>query len=121
MMISKRFIVYLAVGVVCAAVDIGLMKLFMFNGVNYLIAATVGFVAGLILNFFLHTWVTFNAQYSHSAFGRYLVVVFANYILTLISIAVFQYLVDMPVLGKLISLPVVAVNGFLLIKYWVHR
>src|SRR5690606_31051165 len=95
---SKRFIVYLAVGVVCAAVDIGLMKLLMFNGVNYLIAATVGFVAGLILNFFLHTWVTFNAQYSHSAFGRYLVVVFANYILTLISIAVFQYLVDMPVL-----------------------
>lgn len=121
MIISRRFLVYVAVGISCAALDIGLMKLLISLGINYLLAATFGFLAGLILNFLLHTRVTFRAQYSHYAFVRYMVVVLANYILTLLTISLFQVSLDMPLLGKVVSLPLVAVNGFFLIKNWVYR
>ena len=121
MIFSRQFLVYVSVCISCAVLDIGLMKSFISLGINYLVAATFGFLAGLALNFFLHTRITFNARYSHLALVRYMVVVFANYILTLLSISLFQELFGMPIFGKVFSLPLVAINGFLLIKYWVHK
>lgn len=121
MILSQQFLIYVAIGLTCAGIDIGLMRIFISQDINYLIAATFGFIAGLILNFSLHTWITFSARYSHRALLRYIVVVFFNYVLTLLFISLFQKLFGMPILGKIFSLPLVAVNGFLLIKYWVHK
>ena len=121
MILSRQFLVYVAVGISCAVLDIGLMKFLISLGTNYLVAGTFGFFAGLVLNFFLHTWVTFSARYSHCALLRYMVVVLANYLLTLLSISLFQEAFDMPLLGKIFSLPLVAINGFFLIKRWVHK
>ncbi|WP_409450700.1 GtrA family protein [Comamonas sp.] len=121
MIFSRQFLIYASVGVASATIDIGLMKFLIANDINYLFAATLGFTAGLTFNFCLHTWVTFRSRYSHSALIKYLLVVLVNYALTLTSISSFHHLFGMPVLGKIISLPLVAINGFLLIKYWVHK
>lgn len=121
MVLTRQFVVYVAVGIICAVLDIGLMRFLISLGINYLVAATFGFFSGLILNFFLHTWITFSALYSHLALVRYMVVVLANYFLTLLSISLFEVLFGMPIMGKVLSLPLVAISGFLLIKHWVHK
>ncbi len=121
MRISQRFLVYVIVGISCALIDIGLMQLLISFDINYLLAATCGFSAGLLLNFLLHTRVTFKASYSHNAFLRYMIVVLVNYLLTLVTVSLFQVSLDMPLLGKILSLPLVAINGFFLIKNWVYR
>lgn len=117
----RRFSIFIVVGIACAVIDIGLMQLLIWIGVHYLVAATLGFVAGLIANFLLHTHITFGKKYSHGALVRYMSVVLANYLLTLFTVSLFQMSLNMPLLGKLLSLPLVAINGFLLSKHWVYR
>ena len=97
------------------------MKLLMLMGVYYLAAATLGFAAGVVVNFFLHTHITFSKKYSHSALMRFMSVVLINYLLTMLIVSLFQMSLNMPILGKIISLPLVAINGFLLSKNWVYR
>lgn len=118
---NRQFYTYVLVGLVSALVDIGLMQLANKIGVHYLLSATFGFVSGLVLNFILHTRLTFGAKYSYGNATRYLFVVFVNYLLTLFLVLLFQSWFLMALLGKVVSLPLVAVNGFLLSKYWIYK
>ena len=111
----------MVVGAATALIDIGLMQLLIWLGIYYILAATLGFFVGLLANFSLHTYVTFGAGYSHSVFVRYGIVVFINYSITLLVVHLFHIMLNEPLLGKLISLPVVAVNGFFLSKNWVYK
>lgn len=54
-------------------------------------------------------------------FARYMAVVLVNYALILIVVQIFNELLSMPVLGKVVSLPLVAINGFFLSKYWIYK
>lgn len=120
-MVARQFAIFIGVGITCAVIDIGLMQLLTMLGVHYMVAATVGFAAGLIVNFLLHTRVTFRAGYSHGMLVRFMTVVLINYLLTILTVSLFHAWLDMAVLGKVASLPLVAVNGFLLSKHWVYR
>ncbi|WP_229632116.1 GtrA family protein [Pseudoduganella violaceinigra] len=117
----NQFVVYLLVGVTSAVIDVGLMKILGLLGVHFMLAANAGFLAGLAANFLLHSRLTFRTGYSHATFVRYLGVVFANYLLTMLCVSAFHYWLDMPVLGKVLSLPLVAVNGFYLSKHWIYK
>lgn len=120
-MIVPKFATYVLVGVLCALIDIVSMQLLMRLGINYLIASTLGFFTGFIANFLLHTNITFGATYSHGTLARYASVVVANLAISLLIVHLFQRTLEMPVLGKLVSLPVIAVIGFILGKRWVFR
>lgn len=120
-MISRQFAIFVGVGIACAVIDIGLMQLLTWAGMHYMLATTLGFAAGLAMNFMLHTRITFQATYSHRALVRFAAVVATNYLLTLLTVTLFHAWLDMPLLGKVVSLPLVAANGFLLSKYWVYR
>lgn len=120
-MAMRQFAVFVGVGITCAAIDIGLMQLLTWGGLHYIAATTLGFAAGLVVNFLLHTRITFNTGYSHGTLVRFMVVVLINYLLTLLTVSLFHASLDMALLGKVVSLPLVAVNGFLLSKYWVYR
>lgn len=120
-MAAQKFFIYILVGVVTAAIDVGLMQFLFFIGIHYLISTTVGFAAGLFVNFLLHTRVTFGVPYSHTSLARYIAVVAANCILTLLAVEIFHSWTGTPLLGKVLSLPLVALNGFLLSKYWIYR
>jgi hypothetical protein len=54
-------------------------------------------------------------------FARYMAVVLANYAPTLFIVKIFHDFLSMPVCGKIASLPLVAIIGFLLSKYWIYK
>lgn len=119
--LSAQFLVFVAGGVLSALADIGLMRLLLNTGVAPLAAASVGFGAGLLVNYAFHAKVTFKRLGGAGAGRRYLCVVALNYGLTLALVALAQHCFGAPLAGKLASLPVVAVNGFLLSKHWVFK
>jgi putative flippase GtrA len=120
-MVLRQFLIYIAVGVVCATIDVGVMQSMIWCDVDCLVATTFGFAAGLVVNFFLHTGLTFRSRYSRRALMRFLVVVLINYIFTLLVVSLSNVIISSPLPGKLISLPLVAINGFFLCKLWVYR
>jgi putative flippase GtrA len=117
----RQFAVFVAGGLLCAGVDIVLMRLLMGAGVGVSGAASAGFGAGLLVNYAFHSRVTFDAAAGTAGFARYLCVVGINYLLTLGCVALGVRLAGMPLAGKLASLPLVAVNGYLLGKYWIFK
>ena len=120
-LLTRQFAVFLAGGLICALADIGLMQLLLHAGVQATAAASAGFAAGLLVNYAFHSRVTFNAAASPANFTRYLCVVGVNYLLTIGCVGLAQSSFDNPLLGKLVSLPLVAVNGYLLSKYWIFK
>ena len=120
-MLSPQLVVYIVGGLVCAAIDVGLMQLLIVNDVNPFLATTAGFLISLIVNFVFHAKVTFKNTASAATFTRYLCVVALNYLITLGIVALSISLLDVALYGKLVSLAIISVNGFLLGKYWIFR
>lgn len=120
-LLTPQFLVYVLGGVLSAAVDIGVLQLLLMQGATAMTATSAGFAAGLLVNYAFHAKVTFSHIHSAAGVLRYLTLVAANYLLTLACVALSVRLCGHPLPGKVLSLPVVAVNGFLLGKYWVFR
>jgi putative flippase GtrA len=119
--LSRQFAVFVTGGLICALADIGLMQLLLQAGVHATAAASAGFAAGLLVNYAFHSRVTFNAAANPANFARYLCVVGVNYLLTIACVAAAEAAFANPLAGKLLSLPLVAVNGYLLSKYWIFK
>jgi putative flippase GtrA len=118
---SRQVATYIAGGVLCALVDIGVMQLLLRAGAHFTGATTAGFLAGLLVNYAFHSRVTFEAAASASSFARYLCVVGLNYLLTMGCVSMAVALAGMPLAGKILSLPLIAANGYLLSKFWIFR
>ena len=119
---DARFLLYVAGGVVSAAVDIGVMQMLIAGGVHPLLATSAGFATSLLVNYLFHARLTFrDAAAGAGSFARYLALVLANYLLTLAFVAAWLALFGQPLVGKLLSLPVIAVNGYLLGKHRVFK
>jgi putative flippase GtrA len=116
-----RFALYLAGGVLSAAVDIGTLQALLACGVPTLAATTVAFVAGLVVNYAWHARVTFGQQGKAASFARYLCVVAVTYAMTVALVAGFEHAFGSPLAGKLVALPLTAVAGYLLGKWWIYR
>jgi putative flippase GtrA len=121
MIIHKQFLMYVCVGVVCAVIDIASAKGLAYAGVHYAWAVSGGFFFSLIINYALHARVTFQAISSHLTMLRFGVVVAVNYLITMLFCAVSVHLAGDFIFGKLLSLPVIAINGFILSRNWVFR
>lgn len=113
-----QFLVYLIGGGLSAVIDVGLMQLLIYGGMQELLAVTLAFVAGFLFNYSFHARVTFSHA-SRAAFVRYLLLVGANYLLTMLVVALAMRLADSALAGKLVALVLVAINGYLLGKHWV--
>lgn len=118
---STQFLVFVTGGVLCALIDVGLMQGLLMSGAAPLTAASAGFLAGLLVNYLFHAKVTFKQLSSSTTVARYLCVVAVNYLITLALVALAQHWFGMAIIGKLASLPVVAVNGYFLSKHWVFK
>ncbi|MBQ5966079.1 GtrA family protein [Massilia sp. ZL223] len=118
---QRQFLVFLAGGLLCAGVDAGTMQLLMAAGSHHTAAASAGFAAGLLVNYAFHSRVTFDQAASPASFARYLCVVGLNYLLTIACVALAAALADKPLAGKVLSLPLVALNGYLLGKHWIFK
>lgn len=116
-----QFLVFVSGGALCAVLDIGLMQLLLAGGAGVLWAASAGFLAGLLLNYAFHARLTFRRAQSGATFLRFIAVVALNYLITLACIEAALLLHAGALAGKLASLPLVAVNGFLLSKHWIFK
>lgn len=119
--LNRQFLVYLVGGVLSALTDVGILKMMLISGTPVVLAASAGFVCGLLVNYAFHARVTFAQLANRSSFLRYLCVVGANYLVTIALVAAGQHLLGSPVAGKLLSLPLVALNGYLLGKFWIFK
>jgi len=118
---TRQFLVYVGVGVLSALVDIGTMQLLLMLGSDYRIAVSAGFGIGLVFNYLCHERFTFRARRSAGTIARFALLVLMNYGLTLLCVEVSLRLFDSVLAGKIASLPLVAVNGFLWGRYWIFR
>lgn len=118
---SHQFLVYVTVGGLSALVDIASMILALRTGVGTLAATTFGFALGLAVNYMLHVRMTFVARHNLRTAIRFLMIVGINYGITLALVYVAQTLEVSVLVGKIASLPVVAINGFFLSKFWAFR
>ena len=75
----------------------------------------------MVVNYWGHARVTFRAASSGATMSRFGVLVLVNYLLTMLFVVVAQRWLGNALIGKIASLPVVAVNGFLWGRYWVFR
>lgn len=118
---QARILLYLCGGLLSALVDIGLLQLLRAGGVGLYVATSLGFCAGLIVNYRFHAHITFKRAPGARSFGRYLCVVALNYGVTLACVALSVGWFADPLLGKLLSLPLIAVIGYLLSQLWIFR
>ena len=121
MMIKNQFLFFVLVGFFCALIDILAAKVLVYFGIYYGVAVSIGFMIGLLANYVLHAKITFQAVSSRSTVTRFGVVVVINYAFTLLLSYFSVQITGDFLTGKLLSLPVVAVNGFLLSRYWVFK
>jgi len=120
-LLNRQFAVYVAGGVLCALIDIGLMQWLLARGHSAFTASSAGFGAGLAVNYAFHAKVTFSTVSGGRSLARYLCVVALNYLLTVGLVGAAHQLLGSALAGKLVSLPLVAVNGYLLGRYWIFR
>ena len=118
---TRQFLVYVGVGIASALIDIGTLQVLRWLGYDYRLAVTVGFGAGLVFNYLSHERITFRATRSLGTLMRFLVLVLMNYGLTLMCVQLSVMFVGDVLSGKIVSLPLVAVNGFLWGRYWIFR
>ena len=119
MTVRRSFAIYVAVGVFCAVLDIGTMQLMISAGADALMAASVAFFLSLFVNYFLQSRLTFKTAGTPRSFLRFLVLVAINYGITMLLVFASVQLLHQAMIGKIVSLPLIAVNGFLLGKHWV--
>lgn len=117
----RQVLVFLIGGGLSALIDVGLMQGLIVAGLDYLVAASVGFLVGLAFNYTFHAMLTFRNPPTARSFVRYLILVAVNYAFTLACVGLAVYWGALPVVGKLVSLPLIAMNGFLLGKYWIFK
>ncbi|MEO7495505.1 MAG: GtrA family protein [Massilia sp.] len=120
-LLSAQFLVFIAGGALSALVDIGLMQVLLLRGAGSLAAASGGFLAGLLVNYAFHARVTFNSLTSAATLLRFLCLVALNYLITIALVGAAQALGGAALLGKLVSLPLVAINGFYLGRRWIFK
>lgn len=120
---SQRFIVFCLVGLLSSFLDLLVLYILNLYIFDYLyISVTLAFIAGLVVNYIFHTKITFGTSLEKSNAIKFMSVVLFNYFLTVsvIEISVFAFSLNV-VIAKVISLPIIAVSGFLLSKHWVYK
>lgn len=122
MLIKRQFLIFLVVGFASAGLDVGILQAMVVLGVNHLLATTTGFFVALLFNYAAHASYTFKSRMSTSVFLCYISVVCLNYFITVLFVTLAYSVLGKSVLaGKIASLPIVAINGYLLGKYWIFR
>jgi putative flippase GtrA len=116
-----QFPVFVAIGLASALIDIIVLQSLVWLGFHFTVAVTIGFLVGFSVNYFGHTRITFQKQETIQNVLGFVLVVLLNYFITLLCVALSEGMLGSVLIGKLISLPVVAVHGFLWGKYLVFK
>jgi putative flippase GtrA len=116
----RRVARFVCVGLLVSAIDVGVTWVLLALGVRYL-AVSAGFAAGLLAGYLLHAVVTFSVPLRPGRqVPKFIVLVCVNYLETLGVVYMAVNLLEFPVIvGKLISLPAVALTSYLFSAGWI--
>lgn len=118
----RQFVIFVVGGGASALVDVIVTWLMLTANTNDALAVTVGFISGVALNFIYHTRVTFSARFTAGSAVRFLIVLLFNYLLTLTIVFLLKNTMGVETLiGKIISLPVIAVSGYIASRFWIFK
>ena len=121
MVVDQRFFVYLIGGFLSAAIDVVTFQMLLLADISLFFATTVSFMISLFVNYLFHSKFTFASKVRSSSFARYLIVVAFNYFITLGIVIFFSWLIYNALIGKIVSLPIVAIIGYVSGKYWIFK
>ena len=113
---------FIAVGLFVTAVDLGLTYLVVQLSGTRVLAVTIGFVAGLLASYVLHAVVSFSAPLAPTTqFPKFLMLVALNYVETIgVVMIATEWFGSSTIVGKLISLPIVATSSYLVSYFWIY-
>lgn len=117
----RQLFFYIVVGIMTAVIDISTMQATLYFSKNILFALTLSYIASVVFNFVCHSKITFSFGITIRVIYKYLTVVFFNYFLTVILVYFFVHLDFDALIGKIFSLPIVALIGFVLSKHWIFK
>lgn len=119
--VGAQFLRFILVGGISALADLCLVWIILKNHGGYIPAVSVGFFAGLIVNYLLHSSYTFKSCFMNSSrLFKFVVVVGLNYLLTVSIVWFLLNFLSVPILiAKVVSLPIIAVNGYYWSRNWV--
>ncbi|MCB5306744.1 GtrA family protein [Yersinia massiliensis] len=120
MILSRQFLIYLLIGIISAVVDIIALKISMFHYNEVMLSTLIGYISGLVINYILHSMFTFKTSIAIGKILKYLAVVFINYWITVIIIFISFYFFKDVIYGKIVSLPIIAVLGYIASKKWIY-
>lgn len=119
--VSWQPVKFVAVGLVVASIDVSLTHIIATATGTRVLSASAGFFAGLIASYILHATVSFSSALKPATqIPRFAILVSINYATTIgVILFVTDFLQLATTTGKLMSLPIVAVNSYFISKYWV--
>lgn len=116
------FLKYIAVGVMNTALTTIIILLLISSGTGLYISNFTGYVAGIILSFFMNSLFTFNSKVSKGNAVRFLLVCVICYIFNLVAIKfAFGWITKNVYVVQLFGIVTYTVTGYLLNKKWAMR
>lgn len=116
-----KFVVYVIVGLLSAIIDLTTLNMLISLDITQWLAVTVAFIAGFVFNVKAHAIFTFASPLTSKSALKFTAVVAVNYLLTLMIIESLTALSCSLMTAKVVSLPIIAVSGYLLGRYWAFK
>jgi putative flippase GtrA len=118
-----EFIRFAITGGVSTLVDLGGILLAQTIGCRMNVSVSFGYLLGLIVNFLMHKYFTFNSRETvrFREVSLFLSVGWINGFLTLAVVNIIALIGGKIIVGKLLSLPLVVAVGYMLNKKFVFR
>jgi putative flippase GtrA len=113
--------VYVIVGSVSAIIDLLTLRILLSLNTPQWPAVTIAFIAGFVFNLKSHALFTFVSAITKKSALRFTSLVGVNYLLTLAIIETLSNFSFTIITAKVISLPVIAISGYLLGRYWAFK
>ena len=119
----RELIRFAITGGVSTLLDVGGILLAQTIGCGVSVSVSFGYLLGLIINFFMHKYFTFNSRETvrFREVSLFLFVVLINYLLTLTIVNIMVLMGGGIIVGKLLSLPFVMMVGYGLSRKLVFR
>ncbi len=123
---KHAFVRYVFIGLLAFAVEYGSFYLLVINDrAAVLVANVLSFCLGLVIAFLLNrAWAFSHHEYSKKAthqFGFYSGLAIFNLFLTVVIVAVLNWMGVQPTIGKLIAMIITSSWNFVLLKFWVFN
>jgi putative flippase GtrA len=119
--ILKQPTIYMIVGLANTVVTVFLIFTLMAYKVNALIANAIGYTAGLMLSFFLNSFLTFKIQIHRLALIRFVAAAAIAYVANFFIVVFVIRFAGEEKVAQLVGMLVYAVVGYLLNKYWAMK